>query len=134
MTRTLADMTLSERQECVGMWCDNLASTAKTPSPVILSCVQGECCWILHTTLYGERSCFPLDAVAPRFDLPRAWTPDGNPAPSHVEWATVDRSTAPDNGWTGVRFSAGSEEHAKTRAHSFGYDVERRFVTDWEKA
>ena len=79
--RTLADMTPSERQECVGMWCDNLVSTEKAPSPVVLACVQGESCWILHTTLHGGWSCFPLDAVAPRLDLPRAWTPDGEPVP-----------------------------------------------------
>ena len=79
MTKTLADMTAEERAECVGMWCDNLASTADTPQPVVLACVQGERCWILHTDLHGEWSCFPLDRVAPRFDLPRAWTPDGEP-------------------------------------------------------
>ena len=82
--RTLADMTPAERQKYIGMWCDNLASTAKTPSPVVLACVQGECCWILHTTLHGEWSCFPLDDVAPRLDLPRAWTPSGKPVPG--EW------------------------------------------------
>lgn len=82
--RTLADMTPAERQEYIGMWCDNLASTAKTPSPVVLSGVQGERCWILHTTLHGNWSCFPLDAVAPRFDLPRAWTSYGRPVPG--EW------------------------------------------------
>ena len=79
MTKTLADMTAEERAECVGMWCDNLASTADTPQPVVLACVQGERCWILHTDLHGEWSCFPLDRVALRFDLPRAWTPEGEP-------------------------------------------------------
>lgn len=77
--RTLADMTPTEQAECVGIWCDNLVSTAKTPSPVVLACVQGERCWVLHPTFHGEWSCFPLDAVAPRLDLPRAWTPDGDP-------------------------------------------------------
>ena len=79
--RTLADMTPSERQKYIGMWCDNLVSTEKAPSPVVLACVQAGSCWILHTTLHGEWSCFPLDAVAPRLDLPRAWTPDGEPVP-----------------------------------------------------
>lgn len=79
MTKTLADMTAEERQECVGMWCDNLASIADTPQPVVLACAQGERCWILHTDLHGEWSCFSLDRVAPRFDLPRVWTSDGEP-------------------------------------------------------
>lgn len=116
------------------MWCDNLVSTEKAPSPVVLACVQGGSCWILHTTLHGEWSHFPLDAVAPRLDLPRAWTPSGRPVPSHEEWSTIDRSTSPDYEWKGLRFTAGSEEYARTSAHSFGYDVERRFVTDWEEA
>ena len=79
MTKTLADMTPEERADCVGMWCDNLVSTADNPHPVVLSCVQGERCWILHTDLHGEWSCFSLGSVAPRFDLPRAWMPDGQP-------------------------------------------------------
>lgn len=79
MTRTLADIPPEERQACVGMWCDNLASTAKDPRPVVLACVQGGLCWILHTDLYGEWSCFSQESLAPRFDLPRAWNPDGSP-------------------------------------------------------
>ena len=82
MAKTLADMTAEERTDCVGMWCDNLVSTADNPHPVVLACVQGERCWILHTDLYGEWSCFSLVSVSPRFDLPRAWTPDGEPIPA----------------------------------------------------
>ena len=84
MAKTLADMTAEERADCVGMWCDNLVSTADNPKPVVLACVQGEQCWILHTDLHGAWSCFPLGSVSPRFDLPRAWTPDGLPVPG--EW------------------------------------------------
>ena len=83
--KTLADMTPEGRANCVGMWCDNLVSTADNPKPVVLACVQGEQCWILHTDLYGEWSCFPLGSVSPRFDLPRAWTPDGEPASEELE-------------------------------------------------
>ena len=79
MAKTLADMTPEERADCVGMWCDNLVSTADSPKPVVLACVQGDRCWILHTDLHGEWSCFPLGSVSPRPDLPRAWTPDGEP-------------------------------------------------------
>ena len=79
MAKTLVDMTAEERANCVGMWCDNLVSTADNPKPVVLACVQGEQCWILHTDLHGEWSRFPLGSVSPRPDLPRAWTPDGEP-------------------------------------------------------
>ena len=79
MAKTLADMTAEERTDCVGMWCDNLVSTADNPQPVVLACVQGEQCWILHTDLNGEWSRFPLGSVSPRPDLPRVWTPDGEP-------------------------------------------------------
>ena len=79
MARTLADMTPDERQSSIGMWCDNLVSTADPRRLVVLACVQGERCWILHTSILGERSCFPLDKVAPRFDTIRAWNPDGRP-------------------------------------------------------
>ena len=81
MTKTLADMSAEERANCVGMWCDNLVSTADNPQPVVLACVQGEQCWILHPDLHGEWSCFSLGSVSPRFDLPRVWTPDGEPVP-----------------------------------------------------
>lgn len=85
MVRTLADMTPDERQASVGMWCDNLVSTADNPRPVVLACVQGRLCWVLHTGLHGERSCFSLDRVAPRLDLMRAWGPDGTPV-----WMATD--------------------------------------------
>lgn len=79
VARTLAEMTPEERQACVGMWCDNLISAADVPAPLVLACVQGELCWILHTSIHGERSCFPLDSVAPRFDMLRAWSSAGTP-------------------------------------------------------
>lgn len=89
MARTLAGMTPEERHACVGMWCDNLASTAQEPAPVVLARVQGRLCWVLHIYLHGERSCFSLGSVAPRPDLPRVWNPDGAPAPV-TEWEATD--------------------------------------------
>lgn len=81
MTSTLAELIEqgNDPQEYVGMWCDNLASAAKDHRPVVLACVQGNLCWILHTDLYGEWSCFSQESLAPRFDLRRAWNPDGTP-------------------------------------------------------
>lgn len=81
MTSTLADLVEAgnDPQKYVGMWCDNLASTADNPRPVVLAHAERELCWVLHTDLYGERSCFAPYKVVPRFDLPRAWNPDGTP-------------------------------------------------------
>lgn len=143
MGRTLADMTPDERQASVGMWCDNLVSTAKTPSPVVLACVQGESCWILHTTLHGEWSCFPLDAVAPRLDLPRAWTPDGQPVSGVWQYHPAYTGVYQD-GTTSLDL-IGVETYSKQQAEGECADIHRddpavhfshvrRYATDWEEA
>lgn len=79
MARPLSEMTPEEQQECVGRWCDNLISAAKVPTPVVLACVQGDYCWVLHTNIHGERSTFLLEDIVPRFDLIRAWSSAGSP-------------------------------------------------------
>ena len=117
MAKTLADMTAEERADCVGMWCDNLVSTADNPKPVVLACVQGERCWILHTDLHGEWSCFSLVSVSPRFDLPRAWTPDGEPVAGKWEHAEY---LGDHKGMTNVYHFDGNPTH-------------RRFVGEWEQ-
>ena len=113
MTKTLADMTAEERANCVGMWCDNIVSTADNPKPVVLACVQGERCWILHTDLHGEWSRFPLGSVSPRFDLPRAWTPDGEPVDGSWEKSTAELPT---------------KDYKETFTQHY-----RRWVGEWEK-
>ena len=138
MAKTLADMTAEERADCVGMWCDNLVSTANNPHPVVLACVQGERCWILHADLHGEWSCFSLGSVSPRFDLPRAWTPDGQPvkiptqALAEETWEysyqvqnTIDMwehpscAGEPDRWWD----TKSEAEEAALAAHEYGYPI-----------
>ena len=123
MARALADMTPEERQSCVGMWCDNLASTAKEPAPVVLTCVQGETCWVLHADLHGEQSCFSFGSVSPRFDLPRAWNPDGTPVEMEVEVSDVEYGR--------VRVY---EVMSHDRVDFPEDTVVRRFVGEWEAA
>ena len=76
MTKTLADMTAEERDECVGMWCSIAGA--------------GRLCVLLSTETAVANLGFSCDNeftilslryknVTPRFDLPRAWTPDGEP-------------------------------------------------------
>ena len=144
MAKTLADMTAEERQECVGMWCDNVVSTADNPKPVVLACVQGEQCWILHTDLHGEWSCFSLGSVSPRFDLPRVWTPDGEPELAQAlaeeaweysfqilrgdEWETASDSISNLDEWWP------SKGDAEWEAQEYGYEyrIVRRRVSEPE--
>ena len=76
MAKTLADMTAEEREECVGMWCSIAGA--------------GRLCVLLSTENDVANLGFSCDNeftilslryknVTPRFDLPRVWTPDGEP-------------------------------------------------------
>ena len=76
MTKKLADMTAEEREECVGMWCSIAGA--------------GRLCVLLSTENDVANLGFSCDNeftilslryknVTPRFDLPRVWTPDGEP-------------------------------------------------------
>ena len=79
MTRTLAGMTPAERADCVGMWATYHGSTS--PRPVIIWAVEGDMVWRLsHTARHAIRGT-DLDQITPRPDLPRAWTPTGEPVP-----------------------------------------------------
>ena len=82
MTRALSDMTPAERDACVGMWATYHGSTS--PRPVIIWAVEGDMVWRLsHTARHAIRGT-DLDQITPRPDLPRAWTPSGEPVPG--EW------------------------------------------------
>ena len=77
MAKTLADMTAEERADCVGMWCSIAGA--------------GRLCMLLSTENDVANLGFSCDNeftmlsplkyknVTPRFDLPRVWTPDGEP-------------------------------------------------------
>lgn len=79
MSKTLADMTPQQRQQCVGMWATNHNYTGDGESVGVIACVQHSLVWLIHTHLHGEWSMFSVDSVSPRHDLPRAWHPDGTP-------------------------------------------------------
>lgn len=79
---TLADMAEEERAECVGMWCEEK---------------DGSMCIYMGADATPEQtgvfaypaSAIPmrvfLNRITPRFDLPRAWNPDGTPVVSQPE-------------------------------------------------
>lgn len=116
---SLADMPPAQRLECVGMWCDYDASDDKNPdlygAGIIYRDVSdgGELIFaVKDPQLFGEVFT-PAVYITPRFDLPRAWTPQGGPVSGEWEHDQDETGTyAPRNG---------------ARAY-------RRFVTDWEPA
>ena len=81
MPHTLADITPAE---CVGMWCED-----QDGDLVILDYVYGlrveeqEVVEALYPPT-RERLEYRASELTPRFDLPRAWTPSGEPVPG--EW------------------------------------------------
>lgn len=80
---SLADMTPTQRLGCVGMWCD--VDTEAEPAIIVRFVCGGASQVVLFapsiSDLYTMES---LDAVTPRPDLPRAWTPQCGPVPG--EW------------------------------------------------
>ncbi|MBK4183175.1 hypothetical protein [Corynebacterium macginleyi] len=90
--KTLADMTPQEQAECVGMWCHYIdpVLTGGTEKRIIAGRAtptrlrKGEpCVPCVRLIKPGKNHLFlcnaKLDEVAPLYDLPRAWTPDGQP-------------------------------------------------------
>lgn len=105
MTKTLADMTPEQRAECVGMWCDVTNASVNEDKPVLL-CSDKEANGILPiyipwvtASLYPSEegvSGWPASALAPRFDLPRVWNPDGVPVAGDWEYAVQYKTR---DGW-----------------------------------
>ncbi|MEJ6013272.1 hypothetical protein WG936_05405 [Corynebacterium sp. H127] len=88
---TLAEMTPEQRAECVGMWCDVKHYTGTVLGIIDRILVnEGDGSVDVIEPYTGQRGDRKLpgryfDEVTPRFDLPRAWTPDGQPAPMELE-------------------------------------------------
>ena len=80
MSRTLADMTAEERADCVGMWTD----TPGEDLAIIASASEPDVSWVFFPQSGGDSATLLNLFIAPRFDLPRVWTPDGEPVPG--EW------------------------------------------------
>ena len=75
MAKTLADMTVEERAEHVGRWAliegINLA--------IIVEADETDTCVVVYPEWQGDSAVHLNEMVTPRHDLPRAWTPDGEP-------------------------------------------------------
>lgn len=106
--RTLADMTPQERSQCRGMWV-----TYQSPMG------EHQAIYEAGSTLlepgYG-RFKIPLKNITPCYDLPRAWTPDGDPPAGEWEYAEY---LGDYKGMSDVYYLDGDPTH-------------RRWVGEWE--
>ena len=108
--KTLADMTEEERTNCPGMWAET--STGYTG---IIVYQNGKQAYLIIPEFNREQT-FPLDEVTPRYDLPRAWMPDGQP---------------PAGGWAYANPSDKERMHVRLPDEN---TTHRRFVGAWEEA
>lgn len=110
---TFADMTREECVECVGMWV-----RYQTPLGDHLAVYEGEN--ILYEPGCGPFTA-PLHTIAPLYDKPRAWNPDGTPPAG--EWEDDYTDAEGSTLTTGEDVpGAGPHQHI------------RRFVGEWEQA
>lgn len=80
MTKTLADMTAEERADCIGLW----AQLSHGELAIIADTGTTHMSWLNFPRRAGDRTVYANKHVTLRYDLPRAWTPDGEPVPG--EW------------------------------------------------
>lgn len=123
--KTLADMTHEEQTQCVGMWCDfypgEFVKEGQKPQLGIIADwhLNREEATILNSGDTVSRTWSAGKNVTPRFDLPRAWNPDGAPVVADPEEYTADeRSRVYFEGIEKVAFPPGTKV--------------RRWVSDWE--
>lgn len=92
---TLADMTPAQRYDCVGMW----ATVSNEHYPAVIVRIYGgnpDVAQMLAPEIddyYASR----LESITPRFDLPRAWNPDGTPMTGEQE--TLITQPHPRGSW-----------------------------------
>ena len=78
---TFADMTQDERVQCKGLWCSYETPTGKRAA-IIYEFPLGDIRekeTVLFDPLWGYVRYKNID-ITLRDDLPRVWTPDGQPA------------------------------------------------------
>ena len=131
-------MTLAEQDQCVGMWfelewADYLVILASPDDPY-----DGYATVMIPHPIKAKTTYTKMSTLTPRWDLPRAWTPTGEPVPGDceyaaghvVEYADGQKDCRP-------RYREDSRQSALTSAEELkddGYVAMRRFVTDWEEA
>ena len=112
--RTLADMTPEERDECIGMWVETQAFNQPRLGIFLDWLAQRNEAIILRTD-NRQKFLTHLHKLIPRFDLPRAWNPDGTPVDADPEEYTVT-----------------SYSHLAGKTSLPPGTTVRRWVSDWE--
>ena len=84
MSLTLEEMAPTEQYMCVGMWCElggpeYLVVLASVNDPF-----NGHATVVVPRHSKNKTTYTLTHTLTPRFDLPRAWTPSGEPVPG--EW------------------------------------------------
>ena len=127
MTKTLADMAAEERAECVGMWAD----TTSQGLGVIVNATKLSDCWVLYPGDGGSVATCRNKEVTPRFDLPRAWTPDGEPVDMRKEYGQCEMGGTPDGSPAIIVYvDDGRTEYAsEDTPHGEVY----RWIGEWEE-
>ncbi|MCK2199177.1 hypothetical protein [Corynebacterium callunae] len=123
MAKTLADMTPEERKAYVGMWCEwdgGLRIIGQIFAPHVTFC------GLVRPNDWGLPSTADLELVTPRFDLPRAWNPDGTPP--EWDWQYADYTPGMNRGFYSV-----DESVEKGPELSGGTTRARRLVGEWEE-
>lgn len=132
---TLADMTPTERAECVGMWGNHIFW-----GQVLISITDGVQFRGVNVEVIRfidgrpVREWASTSEVTPRPDLPRAWAPDGTPPAGEWQTAktkiTLNDNTKYDperNILTGD--AVADPDHEPRSSHDI-----RRWVGEWEQA
>ena len=127
MAKTLADMTAEERANCVGMW----ALIEDINLAVIAEADETNTCVVTYPQWDGDSAVHLNEMVTPRFDLPRVWTPDGEPVDMSKEYGQCEIGGTPDGAFaTVVYVDKGDIEYAPN-------DTPRgevyRWVGEWEQ-
>lgn len=117
---TLADMTPEERLDSIGMWAT--VATERYPAVIVRT-------YAADDVDYAQMLCPELNdyytsspaTITPRYDLPRAWAPDGTPPAGKWEDDYTDEN---GNTLTTGEDVPGAGPHTHIR----------RFVGEWEEA
>ena len=144
MAKTLADMTAEERAECVGMW----ALIEGISLAVIAEADETNTCVVTYPQWDGDSAVHLNGMVTPRFDLPRAWTPDGEPVPGEWEdghvfvsydepdpWITKDTVSIEGLSEGGMSYYEEPPNGIEVKLDRFGEGEgkARRWVGEWEQ-
>lgn len=124
--KTLADMTVQERKECVGMWAETSNGLAIIIEPFF---TDGALDTTVALSLKPKVEILQRIAayVIPRPDLPRAWAADGQPL--EADWQYAEYRPGVNRG-----FYTLEETIEKGPEMAEGTITARRWVGEWEEA